>query len=82
MAHPQGPAADRPQEPGPRQASRTEPFDHQRYTLAALMRCATQIRELEHHISPVPVMERGRGLGDRGGDAGRDVTPVSSSRWN
>jgi transposase len=36
-----------------------------------MARCAAQIRQLEHHLSPVPEMERGRGLGDRSRDARR-----------
>lgn len=33
--------------------------------------CPAQIRQLEHHLSSVPTLERGRGLGDRGGNARR-----------
>ena len=77
MAHPEGFAADRAQEPGSRQTSRTEPFDHQRHILAASVRCAVarraaQIRKLEHHLPPVPAVERRRGLRDRSDDAGGD----------
>jgi transposase len=58
-------------------SARAEPFDHQRHTLAAplrcpVARCAAQIWQLEHHLSPVPAMERSRGLGDRRRDARRD----------
>lgn len=77
MAHPEGFAADRAREPASGQTSRTEPVDRQRHPLAPPVRCAMarrsdQVRELEHHISSVPAMERSRGLGDSGGDAGRD----------
>ena len=37
-----------------------------------MARRAAQIRQLEHHLSPVPAVERSRNLGDRGGDARRD----------
>ncbi len=77
MAYSEGPAADRAQEPDTRQAPRAEPISHQRHTVAtsmrrAVARRAVQIRELEYHLSPVPAMEPGRGLGDCRGDAGRD----------
>ena len=56
MAHPEGLAADRAQEPRPGQASRTEPLHHQRHTLETAVWCAvarrtSQIRGLEHHLS-------------------------------
>nr|WP_324255317.1 transposase [Sphingomonas sp. PL-96] len=38
----------------------------------AVARRAAQIRKLEHHLSPVPPMERGWRLRDPGADAGRD----------
>lgn len=76
MAHPKGLAADRAREPWSRQKTRTEPFGHQRHTLAATVRSAmagraAQIWQLEHHLSPVPPLERSRGLGDGCGDARR-----------
>lgn len=37
-----------------------------------MARRTAKIRELEHHLSPIPAVKRGRGLGDRGRDAGRD----------
>lgn len=77
IAHPEGSTADPAQEPRSRQAARTEPHDHQRHTVAtavrgAVPRCPAKIRELEHHLPSIPAMERGRGLGDRRGDVGRD----------
>ena len=65
MAHSERLAADQAQKPGPGQTSRTEPSDHQRHTLAAAVWCAVarravKIREVEHCLSPVPAVERGR----------------------
>ena len=37
-----------------------------------MARRAAKVWELEHHLSPIPTMERSRGLGDGGSDAGRD----------
>ena len=77
MAGSEGLAADRTRKPWPREAPRAEPLGHQRHTLAtslwsAVARCPAQIWQLEHDLSPVPVMERGWSLGSRRGDAGRD----------
>ncbi len=37
-----------------------------------MARCPAQIRQLEYHLSTVPALERGWGLGGRSGHAGRD----------
>ena len=37
-----------------------------------MARCPTQVWQLEHDLSAVPALERGRGLGGRIGHAGRD----------
>ncbi|WP_446651897.1 hypothetical protein [Blastomonas sp.] len=66
MAHPEGSAADQTREPWTLKASREEPFDHQQHPLAASLRRSvarrsSQIRQLEHDLSPGPALERSRG---------------------